>query len=60
MEPLPSLEHTQRYAAQNIAALPKDLCDLNARHAYPIEISPRLSELRDKLRAEYLAQLPSR
>lgn len=59
VEPLPSLEHIQCIAAHNIASLPSHLLDLDNLHPYRIEISDKLSEVRDKLRAEYLAQAPA-
>lgn len=59
VEPLPPLTAIQLNAARNIAALPDQFRSLDRQPPYPIEISRRLTQLRDKLRANYLSQVPT-
>jgi nicotinate phosphoribosyltransferase len=54
LEPLPTLERSRAYAKQSIAALPKQLHDLeSASLPYPVNISPKLLALSETRRQEF-------
>ena len=54
LEPSPSTNRIRSYSEQAVRALPPWLHSLEESAAYPVVVSPRLLELAETLRAQYL------
>ncbi len=55
VEPMPTTTKIQTYARSMISALPSELRALTGEQPYPVDISPRLLELAESVRAQYRA-----
>ena len=55
LEALPPVEKSQKRARNAIAQLPQRLCSLERSDPYPVEVSPRLLQMADKLREQHLS-----
>ncbi len=53
IESEPAIGEMRDYAQESVAALPRELLDLNETAAYPVEVSPKLTELTDDLRHQH-------
>lgn len=53
VSPHPSLDQIQTYTKAQIAKLPDTLLDLKQSHSYPIEISPAIEQILNKLRSTH-------